>query len=41
MDTCIKLPIGDIVTYSTVYSFQLFRMREFFHIGILVTVDAV
>jgi hypothetical protein len=41
VNTGIKLLIGHIVAYPTVYPFQRFRMGEFFHICILVAVDAV
>jgi hypothetical protein len=41
VNTCIKLLIGNIMTHPTVHSFQIFRVRVFFHIGILVAVDAI
>jgi hypothetical protein len=41
VDTSIKLLFSDIMAYSTVHPLQNFRVGEFFHIGILVAVDAI
>jgi hypothetical protein len=41
MNAVIKFFIGNIMTHPTIHPFQIFGMRVFFHIGILVAVDAV
>jgi len=40
MDAGIKFFIGNIMAHPAIHPFQIFGVRVFFHIGILVAVDA-